>query len=240
MMGSRSRAIGSALGLWVITASRVLADGIVIDKVYHPYVDAQEKELEYRLLVQDTQPGRRELSQLHQFSLGTSIGQQFFTELYVIGSKNRHGTFETEAMEAELKWQLTEQGEYGIDWGLLFEYEHELRQSGHEVAVGLLAEKELGQWSAAANFMLVNEWGSQVRNEVETRLGVNLRYRYSELFEPGIELYAGQGARGIGPVLQGTVRTGTRKSLHWEFGGIVGIGKQSPDMSWRMLFEYEF
>ena len=33
------------------------ADGIVVDKVYHPYVDALEKEMEYRTVIQDEQEG---------------------------------------------------------------------------------------------------------------------------------------------------------------------------------------
>ena len=66
------------------------------------------------------------------------------------------------------------------------------------------------------------------------------RYRGNAAFEPGVEIYAGQDSRGIGPVLQGSIITGSRKSLHWEAGGIFGLGKSSPDNTWRFLLEYEF
>ncbi|MGA1741348.1 MAG: hypothetical protein ACO4AC_04175, partial [Pseudohongiellaceae bacterium] len=46
------------------------ADGASIDKVYHPYVDALEHELEYRVLAQDKQPGLYTSAQIHQLSLG--------------------------------------------------------------------------------------------------------------------------------------------------------------------------
>lgn len=218
----------------------VLADGLVVDKVYHPYVDALEKELEYRAVVQDTQPGRQNLAQVHQLSLGTAIGDRLFAEAYLIGGKNRASGFEVEAWEAELKWQLTEQGEYGIDWGVLAEYEDERHRDAREFSLALLAEKELGQFSATANLFIVNEWGKDVLDEVETMFSLQTRYRGNAAFEPGLELYAGQNSRGIGPVLQGTVVTGQRKNLHWEAGAILGIGHQSPDKTWRFLIEYEF
>jgi len=221
-------------------ATTALADGLVVEKVYHPYVDALESELEYRSVVQDTQPGKRNLAQVHQLSLGRSLGSRFFFEAYLVGAKNRASGFEVEAWEAEMKWQLTEQGQYGIDWGLLFEYEDERRRDAHEFSTGLLAEKELGIYSATANLWVINEWGKDVIDEVETTFSLQLRRRSSAAFEPGIELYAGQDHRGIGPVLQGNIRTGTRKSLHWEAGAILGIGSKSPNNTWRFLMEYEF
>lgn len=223
-----------------LIAFPALADGPVVNKLYHPYIDALENEIEYRGIEQDTYPGRRDLAQVHHLSIGRSLGDNFFAEFNLIGAKNRAAGFETEAWELEFKWQLTEQGEYPVDWGLLFEYEDERKAAVHEATIGLLAEKEMGQWSTTANFMLISEWGDAINDEVETQFNLQARYRYSRLFEPGIELYAGQGARGIGPVVQGTVVTGQRKSVHWEAGFIAGVGHESPDKSWRFLLEYEF
>ncbi|HEY0961806.1 MAG TPA: hypothetical protein VGE69_05555 [Pseudomonadales bacterium] len=179
-------------------------------------------------------------AQLHMLSLGTAIGPRLFAEVYVIGDKARAGGFATSAWEAELKWQLTEQGEYAADWGLVFEYENERRRDAEEFSVALLVEKEWNRWSGAANLHVINEWGSDVANEIETALALQLRHRYAQAFEPGIEFYAGQDTRGIGPVVQGTVNTGVRKSLHWEAGAIAGLGDGSPDMTWRFLIEFEF
>ena len=224
----------------VVLAPAVLADGIVVDKVYHPYVDALETELEYRAVIQDRQPGLVTAGQIHQLSIGRAIGSKLFAEVYAIGARNRTGTFNLEAWEAELKWQLSEQGEYAVDWGLLFEYEDEVQEDIKEITVGILAEKEFGRWSGTANVMLISEWGSDINDEFETALNLQARYRMSRTFEPGIEFYAGQYSRGIGPVLQGTINTGIRKNLHWETGVIFGLGSDSPDTSFRFLLEYEF
>lgn len=216
------------------------ADGIVVDKVYHPYVDALERELEYRTVIQDEQPGLVTDAQIHQLALGTAFGDKLFGELYLIGTKNREGNFHLGAFEAEMKWQLTEQGEFAADWGLLFEYENEVEQDIQELTLGILAEKEFGRWSGAANLFLINEWGDDINNEFETALALQARYRQSRAFEPGIEFYAGQNARGIGPVIQGIVVMGIRRNLHWEAGAIFGLGSDSPDTSFRFLLEYEF
>lgn len=216
------------------------ADGLVMDKVYHPYVDALEKELEFRSVFQDPQPGISNKAQLHQLAVGTALSDSVFAEFYVIGGKDRASGFETEAWEAEVKWQLSEPGEYWADYGILFEYENEIHMKIEEATVGFLAEKELGSWSAAANLFVIREWGDDILDEYETSVAFQARYRLKPEFEPAIEVYAGQNARGIGPVLQGTFATGVRKSLHWEAGLLFGLGNKSPNQTWRLLFEYEF
>jgi hypothetical protein len=232
--------VSSVVLLLCLAAPWVLADGLVIDKVYHPYVDALETELELRALFQDEQPGRNTPAQIYQMSLGKAFSDAVFAEVYLHGAKDRTGDFSTDAWEVEVKWQLSEQGEYWADYGLLFEYEDESRLDAHEFTMGFLAEKEIGSWSTAANLFLIREWGQDIEAEFETAFALQTRYRLRPGFEPGIEVYAGQDTRGIGPVLQGTLRTGVRRSLHWEAGLVFGLGKQSPDQTWRFLLEYEF
>lgn len=229
-----------APALAALAAGNACADGIVIEKVYHPYVDALERELEYRLILPDPQQAVATPEQLHQLSLGTAVGESVFIEAYAVGARDRSGNFHGEAYEIELKWQLSEQGEYAIDWGLLFEYENETRADVQEFMVGLLAEKEWGNWSGAANLMVTNEWGDDIDPEIETSLALQARYRYSRLFEPALEFYAGQNTRGLGPAVQGTFNTGIRRNVHWEAGLIFGLDDKSANKTWRFLVEYEF
>lgn len=220
--------------------SQALADGSAVDKVYHPYVDALESEIEFRSLFQDRDPAGKDFKQLHQLSFGRSFGQALFGEVYLVGERSRSGQFELEAFEFELKWQLTEQGEYSADWGLLFEYEQEFNDDVQEFTTGILVEKEFGRFSGTANLLLIQEWGSAIEDEFETAVAMQARYRYSRAFEPGVEFYAGQDSAGIGPVMMGNASIGVRKTLHWEAGVIFGLGSDSPDNSYRFLLEYEF
>jgi hypothetical protein len=232
------KASGYLLFLSTTTALPVLADGLVVDKVYHPYVDALESELEYRLLL----PGKQQLFetpiQLHQLSLGTAIGSRVFVEAYLAGEKARGGGFDLEAFELETKWQLTEQGEYAADLGLLFEYETKRHTDAQEFTVAMLVEKEWGQWSGTANFRLIDEWGGPTGSEFETAFAAQIRRRWSSLLEPGLEFYAGEDTRGAGPVLQGNIVAGVRRSLHWEGGVIFGLNEEGPPATWRFLLEY--
>lgn len=223
-----------------LMAAQVKADGSAVDKVYHPYVDALENEIELRSLFQDSDSGSNNFKQLHQVSIGRSFGQALFGEVYLVGQRSQAGSFDLEAFEFELKWQLTEQGEYDADWGLLFEYEQELNEDIYEFTTAILVEKEFGRWSGSGNLLLIQEWGNDIKDEFETAVALQARYRYSRAFEPALELYAGQDSTGIGPVAMGSAKIGIRKSLRWEAGVIFGLGNDSPDEAFRFLLEFEF
>jgi len=217
-----------------------LADGVVIDKIYHPYVQPLEQEIEWRAIHQDDQPGKSDNIQLHRFAYGRSLNDRWFAEFYLIGEKSEDESFELEAYEIEAKWQLTEQGEFWADWGLLFELEKESDEDSWEFATGLLIEKEWGKWSTAANLFLAQEWGSDIEDELESSLGLQARYRYSRSIEPAIEFYSGEDTLAIGPALLGQIRLGIKRQIKWEAGAIYGLDNDSPNQTLRFLIEYEF
>jgi len=216
------------------------ADGIVIDKIYHPYVQLLEQELEWRTIFQDEQPAVADNTWLYQLAYGRSLSDRWFAELYLVGKKSAEQSFDIQAYELEAKWQLTEQGEFWADWGMLFELEKEANDDKWELAAAVLLEKEWRRWSGAANFYIVNEWGSSVENELESKLGLQARYRYSKAFEPAIEFYSGQDTRGLGPAFLGQRRMGNGQRLAWEFGAIFGLDNKSPNRTLRFLLEFEF
>ena len=112
-----------------------IADGNTVDKIYHPYVDALEQEIEWRAIYQDDQPQGNDQSnektdrQLHRLSYGRAFGERWFGEIYLTGENSDDTSFKLEAYELEAKWQLTEQGEYWADWGILFELEKDAHES---------------------------------------------------------------------------------------------------------------
>ena len=228
------------LSLLILCSGQSLADGIVIDKVYHPYVQPLEQELEWRMIYQDEQPSAEDNLWLYQLAYGRSLNDRWFVEAYLVGEKSDEESFGIEAYELEAKWQLTEQGEFWADFGLLFELEKEANEDVWEFGTALLLEKEWGKWSAAANFWVLNEWGSDINDELETSLNLQARYRYSQAFEPAIEFYSGQDARGLGPAFMGQVKMGNRQRLRWEAGVIFGLDSTSPNRTLRFLLEFEF
>jgi hypothetical protein len=226
---------------FVLLAPMVLADGSVIDKVYHPYVEQLEWELEWRMVYEDENPVTGvQGGQLHRLGLGHAVSEYVFAEVYLIGAVDEQDSLELEAYEAEILWQISDQGEYFVDYGLLFELEKEHNVDIWEYATALLLEKELGRFSATANIGLIYEWGDDLDNEWETAMALQGRYRYSPRLEPALEFYAGQDTLGLGPVLMGRERLGVMRALSWEAGVILGLDNDTADYSVRAMLEYEF
>lgn len=146
---------------WLVFAPLMLmptfagADGIVIGRIYDPYVQPLETELEWRAVTQsdDTLQDR----QKHYFGFGRSLSDRWALELYAIGTKASGQSFSVDTYEIELKRQLTEQGEFASDWGVVFELEREVDENGWELAAGLLSAREFGRWTGTANLNVVYE-----------------------------------------------------------------------------------
>jgi len=226
----------------LISASRfVWADGNSVDKVYHPYVLPLETEVEWRAIFQSDKDESLDNQQVQRLGFGTSFIENWFTEIYIIGEKTGANDFNTSSVEIEAKVQLTEQGEYAADWGLLFELERNFDRNLLELAVGLLVEKEWGRWVGALNlFIEFERRDDKISNEIETISALQLRYRYSRLFEPALEFYTNQDTLALGPTIMGTARLGIAKKIHWELGVILGLDDRTPDQTIRALLEYEF
>ncbi len=228
------------LAIAVIFSGFAFADRNKIDKVYHPYVQVLEKEFEYRIIAQEDNKSSLDKVLKHRFGFAYSPIERFKFELYMIAEDNNDESFKISAYELETKIQLTEQGEYWADWGLLFEFEKEHAESIWGYTGSLLIEKEWGQWIGAANLKLGYEWGSDINNDLEGTVALQGRYRYSQYLEPAVEFYAGEDTLGIGPVLVGQLRLGTMKKLKWEAGVIFGLDGDTPNQTLRGLLEFEF
>lgn len=221
----------------IYSAHPVMADGSVVSKIYHPYVQPLEKEIELRTIYEKDD----DLSdhQKYKLAYGQSFSDTLFGEIYLIGSKDSGDALKIEAYEAELKWQMTEQGEYSADWGVLFELEKE--ESGEwEASSALLIEREWGRLVGTANLSAIYEWGDEIGNELESKLALQIRYRHSPRFEPAIEYFSGEDYQGIGPLIMGREILGPAKRLRWELGAIFAINNDSPDLTIKTSLEYEF
>jgi hypothetical protein len=220
------------LALSLLLPTMVMADNLAIDKVYHPYVQAMEKEVEWRLVAADG-------DHLQRLGIGRALTDRIFVEGYLIAAEEGD-TFRLQGYELETRLQLTEQGEYAIDWGLLLELEKAHEEDEYELATALLMEKQWGRWVGAANLWLEYEWGDAVKDEFETATALQARYRLSPEFEPAVEFYGGENTRALGPVAMGDIRFAAGKKLHWETGVLLGLSKKTPDATLRVLAEYEF
>ncbi|MEW6996082.1 hypothetical protein AADZ86_00015 [Colwelliaceae bacterium BS250] len=221
----------------VASTTNAYADGMVVDKVYHPYVLPNETEIEWRLISRQTDDGSTLAQRL---GYGHSISEYITIEGYLIGEEDHNGDFGLQAYEIELRTMLTDQGEYWADWGALVEFEKQHDADNYEFTAGLLVEKEFGRTSLTLNGFIVHEWGEYIDAEWETEFRLQYRYRYISELQPAIEIYAGEDYFGIGPAFMGLHRFNKQKQLKWEAGFITEISNSGKDHSLRFALEYEF
>lgn len=226
--------IGSLL---LLISNAAVADGVVVDKVYHPYVLPNEREIEWRMLSHQNDAGN---SLGQRLAYGQSITENVMVEIYVVGERDSTGDFGLSAYEIETRWMITEQGQYWADWGLLLEVEKEHTLDIWEVTTGLLFEKEFGRNSLALNAFLIYESGSDIQSEFETEFRLQYRYRWLPQVQPAIEIYIGEDYSGIGPAFMGIQRFDGQKQLKWELGFITGLNGDDKDHILRASIEYEF
>ncbi len=213
--------------------------GSPIDRVYHPYVEALEREVEWRLSHLDDDPETDRWLQSQRFAYGQSITEKLYLEAYLLAEASAGEALEFEGFELEAKYQLTEQGEYWADWGVLVEVERETSENIWEVATAGLLEKELGRTSLAANLRAIYAFGGGTDNEFELEAAVQWRLRGNPMLEPAVEIYLSESAKGVGPVLAGAVRLGATQ-LKYELGSIFGMDDDTADVTYRFMLEFEF
>jgi hypothetical protein len=213
------------------------ADGAVVDKVYHPYVVANEQEFEWRVVSRQFDDGN-ELSQ--RFAYGRSVSEFVKVEAYIVGNRDGGDDYSLQAVELETYWMLAEQGELWADWGLLLELEKSYIRDQWEMTAGVLFEKEFEQTSLTINTLLVYEFGEAINNELELEFRAQYRYRWIPEIQPAIELYTGQNFVGLGPAFMGIHRFEGQKQLKWELAFIAGLNGDAKDNTLRFALEYEF
>ncbi len=216
------------------------ANGSTIDKIYHPYVQPEEREIEFRSIIENGAGRSSGDNRVYRLGYGQSFNDRWFGEAYLIGVKNDDQSFRLQEYELEAVWQMTEQGEYFADWGMLFELGRERSDDVTEASAALLIETEWRRWTGTANIYGIYEFGEDIDNEFETALSLQARYRYSRLLEPAVELYMGEDTKGLGPVVMGRWSLGGGRQLLWEGGLILGLDSQTPNQTLRILLEYEF
>lgn len=230
--------ISGLLCVSLVLSNTVLADGVVVDKVYHPYVLPVEKEFEWRMLAQRENGDSKDLAQ--RFAYGQSVSDNVMLEFYLVGERDSSDNFTLSAYEIEARWMITEQGQFWADWGLLFEVEKEHKENNWEVTSGIIMEKEFGPTSLTLNAFLIYEWGETIQNEMETEFRLKYRYRYLEQFQPAIEVYSGENYLGLGPAFMGIQRFSGQKQLKWEAAFITGVNSESQGHILRLAIEFEF
>ncbi len=223
-------------------------------KVYSPYVEKGELELEARSHIDSDSDKSKDNARSDVYELGYGITSWWFSSAAleyerVPGQPLRHS-----ATTWENIFQLTEPGKYWLDAGLYVEYENTTDHSApNKLETKLLLEKVTGRIANTANIILEREVGGGASNDVALSYAWRTKYKMMPEFEPGIELYGDLGTLDnarlnsaqnaqLGPVIAGKYSLGGRSKIAYEAGYLFGLNSASPDGSikWQLEYEYVF
>jgi len=224
----------------VLATVLVAANASAVDKVYHPYVEPQKRDLEYRVTGYNGGDDNPDF-QTHRLGFGYGVTNRIAVEGYLIGEKYGGNELALEAYELEMRWQLNEQGAAWLDSAMLFEMEHADDGSSSEIGTGFIAEKELDRrWSATANVIARYQFGDGVSDKLKGEAVAQARYRLSPSFEPALEAYWDDDMMAVGPAALGLVSLGGRNRLKWEAAALLAVEHDIADKVFRASLEWEF
>jgi len=226
------------LGAGVLYSGHASASHVI----YSPIVEYGETEVEFRGHYDFDSNDAKDGAGKYKLDLGHGFAPRWFTEIVFEYEDPAQGSGEWTAIEWENFIQLTEQGQYAADWGLLLEYSHS-REEGHadKLEFGPLVQMELGRQLWITNLIFEREVGNNSSNKTEWEFATRLQRRVSPLFEPALELYAEEHELQVGPALLGRSRISQGKTaFSWETAVLAGMTNDSADVTVRFLLEAEF
>jgi len=218
------------------------------DYVYVPAVSYGEREIDFKFgNATGPQAGRAT-----SLGFGYGAGERWFTEFYVKYQGEPGGPDTFDAYEWENRFLLTEPGKYPVDLGFVVEIERpQDRSEGYPVRFGPLLQTEFGRWQLNANLLFQRNYRSEVPNDLTAGYQLQLKYRYREEFEYGLQAFAEVGkwdhwdpaaeqTSRLGPAVFGHLKLSGRQAISYNAAYLIGLSPAAPDHTFRMQVEYEF
>lgn len=221
----------------------------VVKKIYSPYVEAGELEIELQNGIDFDHNQDKDGKIQNKLSVGYGITDRWAAELYGVWEKSGVEGEEAQFTEVSLenRYQLFERGQYPVDVGLYLEIAKSLEHHSPDGIEGkILLEKDFSKIANMANITLEKEVGPYSEKRLEAGFAWSTRYLYNEKFEPGVEWYADFGevsktepykeqSHQIGPVVYGKLFG----HLKYNIGYLFGASKAAPDGEVKSILEYE-
>lgn len=212
--------------------------------VYSPYVTAGQSEVEFRAHQQfDTDPALGN-ERAYVISLAHSFTSWWRPEIYV-GSYERApgGPNELQGYEFENTLQLSEQGRYWADLGLLASYEYNTQPGAPGILeFGPLFEKRSGPVDQRLNLIWEKEIGGGAARHYEFRASYAAGYRINAKLQPGFEGYyrPDDEARQLGPAVNGEIATASGNEFEYSIACLFGLNKGAPSRTLALRLEFDF
>lgn len=255
--GSTKKVITSFAVLLALGAFFSPSQAWATKKVYLPYIDKGELELEYRGSYDWDNNDTKDGAQKHKFAVGYGFTDFWFSEVYAELEKEPHKNSEAEAIEWENLFQLSEPGAWWVDTAFLVEYEFALHnEDADNLECKLIFAKDYGKFLHSLNLTLERGFGGRgeegedgevekVVHDLDGGFAWSTRYRMAPEFEPGVEYHADLGSlehsenfnqqqHQVGPAIYGKLG-----NVKYDVGVLFGVSDAAPQVEFKWITEYE-
>lgn len=218
-----------------------------IDYVYSPNTHKGELELEYNGSTTFDGNADKNNKQEHETELEYGLTDRLTLRIEGEYEKEPNESFRSSELGFGGRYQFFEQGEYWLDSGLLFNYEHVL-EDGHadEIKALILLEKQTGPFLHRTNFGIEQEVGRYSQGGPERLFSWNSRYLLNEHLQPGFEIQSNFGKGSdhprwsdqehyAGPAIFGNILP----NFKYEAAYYFGLTEAASTGAARIKLEYE-
>lgn len=248
----RARALRTAaLAAAVATAELLPMRAYAADyQVYSPNIVLGEQELEARSFSSWGTGPQTGSERGLKLAYGRAFTPWWATEVYATAEQEYGETLKLEEFEWENRFQLTPQGKYWVDVGLLNENEiPRYSEDPYEIKLGPTFEKDVGRFTTLLDVLAARQYGSNAAPGVELEYRARLEYRWRRTLSPLIEAYGqpvgrigayGRARNQIGPGVTGQFLAGAGHSLRYAVVALFGASRAAPNATLVLRLEYEF
>jgi len=222
-------------------------------KVYSPVVVGGELEIEARGISSHDAGRSKDSNQKQIYELGYAFTDRWATAVFAESTKESGASLRDEAVAWENVYQVFEQGEKWLDFGLYCELEFATHAGEADKFEGkLLFERPLAHFVHTLNLIGEQQFGPGAENSPEPGYAWRSAWRWRPELEPSLEAFGEFGPVGdlkagseqehkLGPVLRGLIRLGTdlNMKLRYEAGYLFGLTGATPDGEFKWLLELE-
>ena len=212
--------------------------------VYSPYVSRDRSEIEFRGYSFQDSDATLDGTRGYDFSVAYGVTNWWKPEVYFAQyGREPGGSAKLTGSEFENTFQLAPMGEYWIDPGFVFSYEH-MKTGGQpdELEFGPLFEKKIGRVDQRLNLIWEKQIGGGASGKYAFRSAYSICYQVMPAFKPGIEAYyrPDDNASHIGPVVSGELRSSAGRELEYSVGVVFGVNSRAPNQTLLTRLEFEF
>lgn len=241
-----AKVLASAVLLMIVSLA-IIPSAKAVEKVYSPNVELRELEIEFREHYTQDKVNAKDNQRKGKYEVGYAFTDKWFSSIYFEFEKEANGDYEHEATAWENIIQLTEQGQYWMDYGLYIELEHPNDGDSNKAELKLLLEKTWSRFTHTANLITETHFGGTANSEVELGYAWKSAYRWKPSFTPALELYGSFGEtdnlqfvnQKVGPVVSGSFKISNKSSIAYEAGYLLGTDGATSDGTMKFLLEWE-